>query len=66
MMILSGHGTVTFVYEKGEASETFYVVYSETVIGIFDATTGEYTYYEVNTEDGSFVLTDVPAESQAA
>lgn len=66
VMILSGHGTVTFVNEKGEVSETFYVVYSDTVIGIYDATTGEYTYYEVNTEDGSFVLTDVPAESQAA
>ena len=63
-MILSGHGTVTFIDEKGKVTETFYVVSG--VIGIYDLSTGEYQYYKVNFEDGTFTPTEAPAEEQAA
>ncbi len=66
VMILSGHGTVTFIDEKGKVTETFYVVSGENVIGIYDLSTGEYQYYKVNFEDGTFTPTEAPAEEQAA
>lgn len=66
VMILSGHGTVTFIDEKGKVTETFYVVSGENVIGIYDLSTGEYQYYKVSFEDGTFTPTEAPAEEQTA
>jgi len=58
VITLDGYGKATYIDEKGVAQETYYEIAEgengETLVGLFSAAAGEYVYYVVDLEKGTF------------